>query len=260
MTGVSSADVILIDDNFTGSSITNNGRLRLNHAGDGSGDDWIKNANSLWSTAGGNLSNAGTTAGVPAEGGIGQLYTVTTTDTTLTQLRFEFDYDVGTGSTLFFHATGLTENGSPGANEILSNTGAQNGNVQNQAETDFADINLLTGTDPNGTASNAVSFAAGTSGTFDVTFDLSGYNWSADEAPGVTGLLGDITSLDFLSLMFASNVTDRTGAGAISIDNFRVTAVQGVAVPEPSSVFTLLGTIIMLIVRGRFRYSAAAAD
>jgi len=231
MTGLSQAQT-LIDDDFSASSISNDQtRIQLDHAGDGSGDDWQSRSDSLWSISGGTLNNPGTTSGRASEGGMGQLYTVTTTDTSLTAIRVEFDYTVGTGSTLHFHATGLTQNGTPAATEALNNLGAQNGNVQNQAEATFADINIVTGADATGASGTGVVLAAGTSGTYVGTFDLSGYSWSADEAPGVTGPLGNVTSLEFLSLMFASNVTDNTGAGAISIDNFKVEAIVAPIAP-----------------------------
>jgi hypothetical protein len=255
MTGLAHADITLIYDDFDSSSISTDARLRLNHAGDGSGDDWKKFSGgpgtSLWNISGGptgNLNNPGTTAGIPAEGAVGQLYTVTTADTTLTQLKFEFDYTVGTGSTLYFHANGLKTNGVPAANEILYNIGAQSGAIQDLADGNFADINIFAGTDPNGAAVDAVSFAAGTSGTYNATFDLSAYTWEAGEAIVGGTTVGNITSFDYLALLFASDVTDNTGAGAISIDNFRVTAV---AVPEPSSFAMFLGGMSLLTMRRR---------
>lgn len=222
----------LITDDFSSGSVADHTRFRPNQL-----NEW--GANSLWAIGGGTLSNPGTTAGVASEGAVGQLTRVsdTTTDTSLSEITVSFDYTVGTGSTLFFHLWGLTENGTPDANEILGNTGAQNGSIQNQAETDYGDINLLDGSDPNGASGNAVSFASGETGTYSATFDLTGYSWSADEAPGLSGPIASVTDFDFVLAAFASNVTDNSGAGAISIDNFNIEAN---AVPEPST-FALLG-------------------
>lgn len=255
MSGLAHADTILINDDFSGSSsIGTDVRLRLSHAGNGSGAVWIKNSTSLWSISGGptgNLSNPGTTSGVAAEGAVGQLYTVATPDTSLTQVKFEFNYAVGTGSTLYFHAIGLKTNGTPLANEQVNNTGAQGGSVQNQADTNFADINIFTGLDPAGVPGDAVSFASETGGMYSATFDLSGYLWSADESPGVTGSVGNITNFNYLALLFASDVTDNTGAGAISIDNFKVTAIS--SVPEPSSMLVLGGALACMATGRRRR-------
>ena len=109
-----------------------------------------------------------TGAGTPSEGAVGQLIQISdkTTDTSLTKIAVSFNYTVGTGSTLFFHLQGLTVNGSPAANEELANPTAQNGNIQNAAETEYGDMSLIDGSDPNVGVGGTVSFAGGTSGTY----------------------------------------------------------------------------------------------
>ncbi|MDF7808202.1 hypothetical protein P4E94_12185 [Pontiellaceae bacterium B12219] len=229
---VSYADVVLFEDDFSASTITDNKRISRNDAGYG----WQKNTNSLWTASEGNLANAGTTAEVPSEGAVGQVISVTTTDTSLTKIQVSFDYAVGTGSTLYFHLHGYTENGAPAANEPLANTGAQNGRIQNQAEDQYADISLLDGSDPAFEPSGYSLFAAGTSGNYAQTFDLTEYSWSDDELPGVSGSIGSVVDFDLILAAFASNMTETDGSGAISIDNFKVTAI-----PEPA----VLGLVVL---------------
>ncbi|QBG47228.1 hypothetical protein EGM51_07395 [Verrucomicrobia bacterium S94] len=226
------ADVTLFDDDFSSSTIANDGRISRDDVGEG----WRKNTNSLWTASGGNLANAGTTAGVPSEGAVGQVISVTTTDTSLTKIQVSFDYVVGTGSTLYFHLHGYTENGAPAANEPLANTGAQNGRIQNQAENEYADISLLDGSDPETEPSGYSLFAAGTSGNYAQTFDLTEYSWSADELPGISGSIGSIADFDLILAAFASKITQTDGSGAISVDNFKVTAI-----PEPA----VLGLVVL---------------
>ena len=71
-----------------------------------------------------------------------------------------------------------------GANIQLQNTGGQNGAIQSQYDQnstnanfgDFTGVNLLDGAVmPTGVTADAVSFAAGTSGTFTQTVDISSY-------------------------------------------------------------------------------------
>ena len=234
---IAQADVILMDD-FSSNTLSNSNRLRVENTA----DEWIATTpvggvSSLWTDAGGTLSNAGTTAGVASEGPVLRALDVASQPAGLTELTFSFDYTVGTGSDLFFYATGLYD-GTLTPNFQLHNTGSQNGGIQSQYDQndsnvnfgDFTGVNLLNGAaSPNGVTGDAVSFAAGTSGTFTQTVDISNF---------ITAGTTELNDFQLLTLGFASNVTDNTGAGAISIDNF-VLSAGPVGVPEPSSIAML---------------------
>ncbi|MDF7826805.1 hypothetical protein P4B35_22450 [Pontiellaceae bacterium B12227] len=218
------ADAILISDDFTSGSVANHNRFRPNQL-----DTWGGFSSTLWNVSGETMNNAATATDRDGEGGMGQVIKVSdkTTDTSLTKLSLSFDYVVGTGSTLYLHLVGYKTNGSPDAGEILANTGATGGSIQNQAETDYADMNLKDGSDPTGAPGNAIAFTG--SGTYSHTFDLTAYTWSADEAPGVSGSIGSVVDFDLILAAFAANVTVTDGTGAISVDNFTLEAV-----PEPA--------------------------
>ncbi len=243
-----SAAAVLIDDDFSSSGISGNQRFRLNQVDLG----WYKDNSSTpshWTTAGGKLANPGTTAGIASEGSVAQTITVAnhTTDTSLTKISVSFDYSVGAGTTLYFHLLGWKTNGTPAADEIFNNPQQQNGSMQNQGDTHFGDISIITGADPNGATGDAVAFAQNTFGTYTATFDLAGYSWSADESPGLTGSIGNITALQYLQVAFGTNMANADGTGAVSIDNLKISAI-----PEPSSVALLLGGLGMLtLVRRR---------
>jgi len=237
---VSSDASLLISDDFSTTTIANENRLRI---GDAS-DDWVKNSDSLWAISGGTLNNPGTTAGLAAEGAVLKLFEVGTQPVNFTTLTFSFDYTVGTGSTLYFHAIGLHSGTTLGANTQLHNTGVQNGTIQSQYNNgttnagDFTGVNLFTGAlNPNGNSGTAIAFASNTSGTFSGTYDISGYSG-----------ISSINDLQFLTMGFGSDVTDTSGAGAISLDNFSVTA----AVPEPANAFVIaLGIAALMTGRRR---------
>jgi hypothetical protein len=217
------ADVDLINDDFSSGSVATSARFYSNQNGLG----WYKYSTSLWSISGGVLSNAGTEAGVPSEGAVGQGLSTLGLATNYPKISVSFDYSVGTGSTLYFHLRGLTENGTISANEMLGNTGAQNGSMQNQCEDNYGDMSLLDGTDPLNSTEGTVSFAGGTSGTYTATFDLTLYVWHDDELPGLSGNITDLTDFDIIEAVFASNVANTDGTGVITIDNLKVTAIAG---------------------------------
>ncbi|MDF7806327.1 putative glycoside hydrolase [Pontiellaceae bacterium B12219] len=213
---------VLIDDDFSSSAIVVNSRFWSDQVDDG----WNKFSTSDWSLSNGLLTNPGTEAGIPSEGAIGQFVSTAGIDERNTKLRISFDYDVGTGSTLYFHLIGWTTNGTPSSSEMMGNTGAQNGSIQNQGDDQFGDLNLITGDDPSGAASDAVSFAAGSSGTYTAMIDLTDYAWSADESPGLTGSISNIRDFDFIQVAFAADMSAADGSGAITLDNVRLHALQ----------------------------------
>ena len=241
----SSFGSIVVTDDFSTNTVGVESRLRL----EDEDEQWIRFSTSLWNVSGGTLNNPGTTAAIPAEGAV--LRVVDTNDialSTATEITFSFDYVVGTGSTLYFHGTGLSGGTILAGNTQLHNTGAQNGNIQSQYDDaggnngsagDFTGINLGNGAvAPNGGSGGALSGGLTGTGTFTQTIDISQFT-------GIT----DISDFQFLTFGFASNVTDNTGAGAISIDNFEFSVAE--AVPEPTSAIALLGLFSALAVRRR---------
>ncbi|MDF7823555.1 hypothetical protein P4B35_05980 [Pontiellaceae bacterium B12227] len=233
------AEVLMTIDTPT-NNVSNNARFRVDQLGKG----WYKDSTSLWGITDNVLSNPGTTPGIPAEGPVGQSVSTASLTPGLDQIKVSFDYSVGAGSTLYFHLVGLTTNGAPSSNEILANCQPQNGSTQNQSETDFGDLNILNGGDPNGGTGGAVSFAA-TSGTYSATFNVTNYAWSADESPGLTGNIADVKDFEIILAMFASNVTTNDGSGAISISNLSIVADSDntslTVTPEELSMILLEG-------------------
>ena len=230
---LSAATVTIYENDFESGTVASDARFSADDAGGG----LRAFNNSLSTIAGGVLSNPGTETNNLGEGAVGLV--IGSTLTTENLITISFDYTVGAGSELFFHAQALTVNGTPAANEQLANTASLSGNIQNIAEAEYADFNILTGDDVAANSANsAQTFAGGTSGTFTGTFDLSSYTFSADEE-GFAGTALAPADIDLFLFAFAQNVTDTTDAG-FTVDNFSVTAV-----PEPSSLlmscFGLLG-------------------
>lgn len=217
----SNADVIIVDD-FTSTSTHNETRLRHDDAGTG----WIKNASSDWAISGGTLSNAGTvTNAISSESAVGQV--VDASGLAGDQVVISFDYTVDAGSTLYFALMGYKTNGSPAGNgEILANTGTLNANIQgDKGEADFGDINLIDGTD----AVNTPVLTFTGTGTYSLTVDLTTYAWHADELPGLSGSLTDVSDFDLIMAVFASDV--ETAGAMTTIDNLSITSI-----PEPATL------------------------
>ena len=202
-------DPVLINDDFS-SSTTDEGRF---NTPDIDTDTWIGSAG--WSVSGGELTHAATT---------GQsthlINSVSSTDTSLTKVTLSFDYSVGAGSTLYFYSTLFT--GEPGAN-MDGRTSKTDGTYW---ANDFAngwdgrigfsgpEYNLVGGSTTSSSTANAVtSFVGGTSGTFSQTYDISGFGG------------GDfsIADVSYVLAVFTVNAA-AAGDGAISIDNFNMTA------------------------------------
>ena len=227
------AAVTLIDDDFSSSTTSEE---RFNKA-DINTDKWIGGAG--WSVSGGALTSAAT-----AGSATHLINSVSSTDTSLTEVTLSFDYSVGEGSTLYFYSTLFT--GEAGAN--------MDGRVSKTDGTYFAndfangwsgrigfsgpEYNLKAGgsVSTSSTANAVTSFLGGTSGTFSQTYDISGFGG------------GDFSIADVSNVLAVFTVNAAAaGDGAISIDNFNMTAV-----PEPSSTALLgLGGLAFALRRRR---------
>jgi len=221
------AAVTLIDDDFSSSTTSEE---RFNKA-DINTDKWIGGAG--WSVSGGALTSAAT-----AGSATHLINSVSSTDTSLTEVTLSFDYSVGEGSTLYFYSTLFT--GEAGAN--------MDGRVSKTDGTYFAndfangwsgrigfsgpEYNLKAGgsVSTSSTANAVTSFLGGTPGTFNKTYDISGFAGGSDFS---------IADVSHLIAVFAINA-DAAGVGAVSIDNFNMTAV-----PEPGT-YALLGGLLAL--------------
>lgn len=229
----SQAAITLIDDDF--SSITAVEDTRFNK-GDIDTDSW--RGSSDWSVSGGALTSAAT-----AGGSTHLINSVSSTDTSLNEVTLSFDYSVGAGSTLYFYSTLFT---GEAANTMAARTSKIDGtywaNDFSQGWSSFSgfsgpEYNLSGGSTTTVSTANAVtSFVGGTSGTFSQTYDISGFGG------------GDFSIADVSNVLAVFTVNaDAAGDGAISIDNFNMTAV-----PEPSSTALLgLGGLAFALRRRR---------
>ena len=231
----SQAAITLIDDDF--SSITAVEDTRFNK-GDIDTDSW--RGSSDWSVSGGALTSAAT-----AGGSTHLINSVSSTDTSLNEVTLSFDYSVGAGSTLYFYSTLFTGEAD---SSMAARTSKTDGTYWAN------DFNSQWGTAPfvgfsgpeysisgggvggSNTANAVTSFVGGTSGTFSQTYDISGFGG------------GDFSIADVSNVLAVFTVNaDAAGDGAISIDNFNMTAV-----PEPSSTALLgLGGLAFALRRRR---------
>ncbi len=232
----SQAALTLIDDNFSSNNAVADSRF---YKGGIDTNTWRGNGD--WSVSGGALTSAGT-------GGQAThlINSVSSTDTSLTEVTLSFDYSVGAGSTLYFYSTLFTgeadasmaartskSDGTFWANDFSGQWGSS-GQFKGFAGPEY---NLGGGSTTNSNTANAVtSFVGGTSGTFSQTYDISGFGGGDFSIADVSNVLA----------VFAVNA-DAAGVGAISIDNFNMTAV-----PEPSSSALLgLGGLALALRRRR---------
>ena len=227
----SQAAITLIDDDFSSNTAVADSRF---NKGDIDTDLW--RGNSDWSVSGGALTNAAT-----AGGSTHLINSVSNTATWADKVTLSFDYAVGAGSTLYFYSTLFT--GEAGGN-MDGRTSKTDGTY---FANDFAngwsgrigfsgpEYNLGGGSTTSSNTANAVtSFVGGTSGTFSQSYDISGFGG------------GDFSIAD-VSNVLAVFTVNTAAAGAISIDNFNMTAV-----PEPSSTALLgLGGLALMLRRKR---------
>ena len=224
----------LIDDDFSSSTFSTE---RFNKD-DIDTDKWTGAGD--WSVSGGALTSAGT-AGSSAH----LINSVSSTATYLDKVTLSFDYSVGAGSTLYFYSTLFTGEADSSMDARANTDGtyrANDFNTQWGSSPNFRvgfagpEYNLSGGALSGATSAAVTSFVGGTSGTFSQTYDISGFGG------------GDFSIADVSNVLAVFTVNaGAVGDGAISIDNFNMTAV-----PEPSSTALLgLGGLALMLRRRR---------
>lgn len=220
------AAVTIIDDDFSSSTAVVDSRFNKAEIDT---DTWRGSAE--WTVSGGALTSAATVGGSTH-----RIDSVSSTDTSLTQVTLSFDYSVGAGSTLYFYSTLFTgEAASTMAARTSKTDGTFWANDFSFGWSSFSgfagpEYNLGGGATNNSSTANAVtSFVGGTSGTFSQTYDISGFGGGGFSIADVSNVLA----------VFTVNA-DAAGVGAISIDNFNMTAI-----PEPGT-YALLGGLLAL--------------
>ena len=229
------ASVILIDDDFSSSTAVVESRINKAEIDT---DTW--RGNSDWSVSGGALTSAAT-----AGGSTHLINSVNSTATWADKVTLSFDYSVGAGSTLYFYSTLFTGEADSSMAARTSKTDGTywandfNNQWGSAPFKGFAgpEYNISGGGVGGSNTANAVtSFVGGTSGSFSQTYDISGFG------------VGDFSIADVSNVLAVFTVNAAAaGDGAISIDNFNMTAV-----PEPSSTALLgLGGLALMLRRKR---------
>ena len=229
------ASVILIDDDFSSSTAVVDSRFNKAEIDT---DTW--RGNSDWSVSGGALTSAAT-----AGGSTHLINSVNSTATWADKVTLSFDYSVGAGSTLYFYSTLFTGEADSSMAARTSKTDGTYWANDFNSQWGTAPFKGFAGPEYNisgggvggsNTANAVTSFVGGTSGTFSQTYDISGFGG------------GDFSIADVSNVLAVFTVNaGAVGDGAISIDNFNMTAV-----PEPSSTALLgLGGLALMLRRKR---------
>ena len=226
------ASVILIDDDFSSSTAVVGSRF---YKADINSGKWVGSAG--WSVTGEQLTSAAT-----AGSSTHLINSVSSTAIWADRVTLSFDYSVGAGSTLYFYSTlftGEADNSLAARMKTDGNYWANDFNTvwgTNKFGFLGPEYNLSGGGLSGNTVDAVTSFGGITSGTFSQTYDISGFG-------------GGDFSIEDVSNVLAVFTVDAAaaGVGAISIDNFNMTAV-----PEPSSTALLgLGGLALMLRRKR---------
>ncbi|MGJ8645116.1 MAG: beta strand repeat-containing protein [Luteolibacter sp.] len=229
---VAQTSVVLIDDDFSSSSIITGGRFQTQNIDSG---NWKGRNDATWALGSGALTNPGVTA-TDSDQPTHLVNTVSSADTTLTAVTVSFDYTVGTGSTLYFFSHLLTGSldgtgnlmrmtatgGDTYAGDLITSTASQtfyNGPMFNVKDGTTA------GTTNNDKA-DALFTHVGTGAavqTFTKTYNIAGF----------VGI-DSIADVSAIAAIFTAD-TSAAGDGAITIDNLSVTAEF--APPLPSATW-----------------------
>jgi len=230
------AEIVLVSDDFSSSSVNTNGLTfsDLSTSGAVASGAWEATGGTNWTISGGSLTNAGGGSNAQNEGAFSRLVDISSiTDTSLNQLKLDVDFTTAnTSENLFVHMRGFILGTDPAGTLSIVNGNATNGNAWNNAfsHADWTIYNLNSG-QLNNHASNfssagfAVQLTDGVAGahSFNQTFDMSGYAAAAD----------DIAGFDYLGVFVTRNHTGTSPS--VSISNFTLSVV-----PEPTT-FAMFG-------------------
>jgi hypothetical protein len=198
----------LIADDFSASSIHDDNRF---FDWDVDRNWWVERDGAAWAISDGVLTNPAAVS--PADDRGAHRIDSVSADPDLTLVTFAFDYTVVSGSTLYVSSSLFT---GPNAGGLQGRLTHENGIWWAADYNDKfigPDYNLKDGTTPSGLTSGALaSFKGPASGTFNQTYDISGYGGGGFNLAGVSHIM----------TVFTAN-TSEPGDGAITIDNLLVT-------------------------------------
>ncbi|MDF2377878.1 MAG: hypothetical protein P1U81_16695 [Verrucomicrobiales bacterium] len=246
--GEARGSLILLQDDFSGGSVTPTFRIYENTIDDGlhkSPNSYGGQPASAWIITGGRVENASSLAAKEypnskeAEAPVYNFFSGT--PTTDTMLILEFDYSVSAGDTLYVHFWGMTGTSDDDAEFVSNIEGNANGAVNlNGNTTELMTYNLRDGA-ASGFGATSLSGALTGSGSFSAAIRVGSL--------GISGV-NTVGDLDYYLIQFAKN-EDGT-AGTTWIDNFRLTST----VPEPSTA-GILGLLFSSLILGRERRKLA---
>ena len=250
MIGAAEASVVLLQDDFTSSSVTTDSSRLYESDLDGGWNGASTGGGSAWQVTGGIMQNASISGSgnyptyMPAEGAIGQLFStggkgLSDED----KIQVSFDYSVSSGDVLYVQFWGYT--GTIGTSDRVGNTESRYGMGNEESFTSLDAFNMLDGATTGFGGSGGAFFTIsggldGVSGTYTTTVDL-----------GTLGISGVDEVADLSTFMFGVGKDEDglvgTNSNITNIDNLSVTAV-----PEPSAAALLgLGSLSLILRRRR---------